>query len=64
MIKTFCCKKLLIHVGKRVILEILNVKGLNLSSLLATPDVFKLQVQHCRYHLLHRNIVKLLYTKA
>ena len=44
MIKTFCCKKLLIHVGKRVILEILNVKGLNLSSLLATPDVVKLQV--------------------
>ena len=50
--------------GKRVILEILNVKGLNLSSLLATPDVFKLQVQHCRYHSLHRNIIKLLYTKA
>ena len=33
MIKTFCCKKLLIHVRKRVILEILKVKGLNLSSL-------------------------------
>ena len=43
-IKTFHSKKLLIHVGKRVIIEILNVKGLNLSSLLATPDVFKLQV--------------------
>ena len=56
--KTFHCKKLLIHVGKRVNLEILNVKGLNLS-FLATPDAFKLQVQHCRYHSLQRNTIKL-----
>ena len=44
--------------GKRVNLEILNVKGLNLS-FLATPDAFKLQVQHCRYHSLQRNMIKL-----
>ena len=44
--------------GKRVNLKILNVKGLNLS-FLATPDAFKLQVQHCRYHSLQRNMIKL-----